>query len=147
MAKTYGQAACPISRTLEVIGERWTILIIRDLMLEGPRRFQDLQQSLTGVAPTVLSDRLKTLEEHGIVRREFYSEHPPRASYALTARGQELAPVLRTLAVWGAKHAGGQVRVVHTPCGHAVETQAYCPHCDTAVTPEAITVKRPRRAS
>ena len=146
MPKTYNQA-CPIARTLEIIGERWTILMLRDLMLDGPRRFQDFQESLSGVAPTVLSDRLKTLEEHGIVRREFYSEHPPRATYELTARGQELAPVLRSLAVWGQKHAGGPVRVVHADCGQPVEAQAYCPHCDTAVKPDAIRVKRPRRAS
>jgi DNA-binding HxlR family transcriptional regulator len=146
MAKTYGQH-CPIARTLEVIGERWSILVIRDLLLEGPRRFQDLQESLTGVAPTVLSDRLKTLEEHGIIRREFYSDHPPRAQYVLTPQGRELAPVLRSMAVWGAKHIGGQVRVVHSPCGHPVETQAYCPHCDAAVAAGEMTVKkRPNRA-
>jgi DNA-binding HxlR family transcriptional regulator len=146
MAKTYGQY-CPIARTLEVIGERWTILIIRDLLLEGPRRFQDLQESLSGVAPTVLSNRLKTLEEHGLVRREFYSDHPPRASYVLTEQGRELAPVLRSMAVWGARHIGGQVRVVHADCGHAIETQAYCPHCDAAVSPKDVMVKPRRGAS
>ncbi len=139
MAKSYDQA-CPIARTLEIIGERWTILVIRDL-LSGPQRFQDLQVSLASVAPAILSDRLKTLEEHGLVERKFYSEHPPRASYTLTARGRELGPVVGAMAVWGAKHLGGPVRVVHAACGHAIELQAYCPHCATAVPREAVTVQ------
>lgn len=140
MPKTYGQA-CPIARTLEIIGERWTLLIIRDLF-RGPQRFQDLQESLAGVAPNMLSDRLKTLEEHGLVRREFYSDHPPRASYALTPLGRDLGPVLRSLVIWGARRFGGPVRVIHSACGHAVEQRAYCPHCDTEVGPDAVTLTR-----
>src|SRR5437660_3619086 len=78
MPKRYGQR-CPVAKSLELLGERWTLLLIRDL-LSGSRRFQDLQTSLAGIAPNVLSERLKILEEHGIVAREFYSEHPPRAT-------------------------------------------------------------------
>jgi len=141
MAKTYGQP-CPVARTLEIIGERWTMLIIRDLF-RGPQRFQDLQESLPGVAPNVLSDRLKTLEEHGLVRREFYSEHPPRAAYALTPQGRELSPALRALAVWGKKYYGGSIRVVHEACGHDVEVHTYCPHCATTVPADAVVVHRP----
>ena len=70
---------CPLARTLDIIGERWTILILRDLFRIGPRRFQDLQESLRGVSPNTLSARLKTLEEHDIVVRRFYDDHPPRA--------------------------------------------------------------------
>ena len=75
---------CPIARTLDVIGERWTILILRDLLLEGPRKFQDLQRSLSGVSPNTLSARLKRLEEHGVITHSFYEQHPPRAEYLLT---------------------------------------------------------------
>ncbi len=138
MTKAYGQP-CPIARTLEIIGERWTLLIIRDLF-RGPQRFQDLQEWLPGVAPNLLSDRLKTLEEHGLVRREFYSEHPPRAAYALTPLGRELQPILRSLIVWGAKHFGGPVQAVHRVCGHAIEMRPYCPRCETDIAPDAVTV-------
>ena len=95
---------CPVGRTLDIIGDRWTILVLRDLILEGPRRFQDLQRSLTRISPNTLSDRLKTLEENGIVERRFYETHPPRAEYVLTAKGAELRPVLRALRIWGEKH-------------------------------------------
>lgn len=95
---------CPVARTLDIIGERWTILVLRDLFLAGPRRYQDLADSLTDISPNTLSDRLKTLEAHGIVERQFYSEHPPRAEYRLTAKGKELGPVLKSLRSWGLKH-------------------------------------------
>src|SRR5262252_9891723 len=81
MPKRYDQA-CPVAKALEVLGDRWTLLIVRDL-LRGARRFQDFQTSLTGIAPTILSDRLKLMEEHGLIVRRFYSDHPPRAEYLL----------------------------------------------------------------
>lgn len=96
---------CPIARTLDVVGERWTWLILRDLVLEGPRKFQDLQTSLTGISPTTLSARLKTLEEQGIVERHMYEENPPRAEYRLTNKGRELGPVLKAMRDWGRRHA------------------------------------------
>ncbi|HUN46428.1 MAG TPA: helix-turn-helix domain-containing protein [Stellaceae bacterium] len=92
---------CPVARTLDVIGERWTILILRDLLLQGPRKFQDFESSLAGISPNTLSARLKTLEENGIVERRLYGEHPPRAEYLLTAKGRELGPVLKALRDWG----------------------------------------------
>jgi len=95
---------CPVARTLNIIGERWTILILRDLSLYGPRKFQDFERSLSGISPNTLSARLKTLEEHGVVERRFYAEHPPRAEYLLTEKGRELRPVLRALREWGEKH-------------------------------------------
>jgi len=95
---------CPIARTLDIIGERWTILILRDLLLEGPRKFQDFQQSLAGISPNTLSARLKRLEESGVVERRFYEQHPPRAEYLLTAKGRALGPVLKALLDWGRAH-------------------------------------------
>ena len=95
---------CPVARTLEIIGDRWTILIIRDLLLNGPRKFLDLELSLQGISPNTLSARLKTLEEADLVERRFYEQHPPRAEYVLTAKGRELGPVLRALKNWGLKH-------------------------------------------
>ncbi len=101
MARSYSQKDCPVARALDVIGERWTLLILRDLFLKGPRRFQDLQESLSGVAPNTLSARLKDLEASGIVTRRAYSEHPPRLEYELTAKGRTLGPVMKALRAWG----------------------------------------------
>lgn len=96
---------CPVARALDIIGDRWTILILRDLLLDGRRRFQDLQQSLEGISPNTLSERLKALLESGIVERHFYEEHPPRAEYLLTKKGRSVAPVLRALKEWGEENA------------------------------------------
>src|SRR5690242_9946041 len=95
---------CPVARTLDIIGERWTILILRDLVLAGPRRFQDFERSLAGISPNTLSARLKRLEDAGTVERRFYEQHPPRAEYLLTDKGRELRPVLRALLDWGQRH-------------------------------------------
>jgi DNA-binding HxlR family transcriptional regulator len=96
--------ACPVARALEIIGDRWTILILRDLFVEGARKFAEFEQSLSGISPNTLSTRLKTLEEAGVIERRLYEERPPRAEYLLTAKGRELGPVLRGLRTWGQKH-------------------------------------------
>lgn len=106
MQRTYGLKDCPVARTLDLIGERWTLLILRDLFLQGPRRYQDFQESLTGVAPNTLSARLKELEANGIVMRRQYSERPPRLEYQLTEKGKSLGPVLRSLREWGRSNTG-----------------------------------------
>ncbi len=95
---------CPVARALDIIGERWTILILRDLFLFGPRRFQDIQESLLGIAPNTLSARIKTLELAGVIESNLYSEHPPRAEYRLTHKGMALAPALKALKAWGEKY-------------------------------------------
>lgn len=104
MARSYCQDNCPVARTLDMIGERWAPLILRDLFLKGPRRFQDFQDSLEGVAPNTLSARLKDMEERGLISRRLYSEHPPRLEYQLTAKGKSLGPILKALSDWGQKH-------------------------------------------
>ena len=116
MSTSYEQF-CPVARTLDVIGERWTILILRDLLLEGPRKFQQLQSSLTGVSPNTLSARLKRLEEHGVIAHRFYEQHPPRAEYLLTDKGRALGPALAALRDWGVL-AGGRMH----PQYRALET-------------------------
>jgi DNA-binding HxlR family transcriptional regulator len=108
MAKTDLDPSCPVARTLDIVGERWTLLIIRDLLF-GTLRFQDFQERLPGMAPNVLSARLKTLEAHGLVRRDFYSDHPPRASYTLTDRGRELGVVVLALGRWGMRNLSGKM--------------------------------------
>jgi DNA-binding HxlR family transcriptional regulator len=104
MAKSYDIPDCPVARTLDLIGERWTILLLRDLLLQGPRRFQDFQASLPGVAPNILSTRLKAMEDSGLVRRQLYSERPPRLEYLLTDKGKSLGPVVKAMRDWGTKH-------------------------------------------
>jgi DNA-binding HxlR family transcriptional regulator len=96
---------CPVAQTLDVIGERWTILILRDLFVDGPRKFQDFERTLPGISATTLSARLKKLEEHKILTRRFYADHPPRAEYVLTDKGRTLGPLLKMLLAWGIKHA------------------------------------------
>jgi DNA-binding HxlR family transcriptional regulator len=131
MPKKYGQP-CPVARSLEFLGERWTLLIVRDLLM-GAKKFQDFSASLSGVAPAVLSNRLKVLEKHGIVSRQLYSKHPPRAEYALTERGLELRPVVRALGIWGARHLGASWTFVHDACGADIEIAYRCPTCRKTV--------------
>lgn len=95
---------CPVARTLDVIGERWSLLILRDLFRFGPRRFQDFEHSLKGIAPSILSARLKELESSRVIESRLYAEHPPRPEYTLTEKGRALGPVLRALKEWGEKH-------------------------------------------
>jgi DNA-binding HxlR family transcriptional regulator len=98
--RTYGQY-CAIAKALDVIGDRWTLLVVRELLVRGPCRYTDLRNGLPGVATNLLADRLRDLEQAGIVSRE---EAPPpvaTALFSLTSRGQELAPVLRELLRWG----------------------------------------------
>jgi DNA-binding HxlR family transcriptional regulator len=96
---------CPVARALDIVGDRWTFLILRDLLLDGSRRFHDLQQSLEGISPNTLSQRLKALLENGVIERHFYEEHPPRAEYLLTTKGRSLGPVLKALKEWGEENA------------------------------------------
>jgi DNA-binding HxlR family transcriptional regulator len=103
MPRIYPDSVCPVAAALDAIGERWTILILRDLMLNKSRRFQDFLDSLKGCAPNTLSTRLKSLEENGLIERRLYEQHPPRLEYVLTAKGRDAAPVLKALRAWGAK--------------------------------------------
>ncbi len=142
MPTRYKQA-CPVAKTLEVVGDRWTLLVIRDL-LAGTRRFQDLLGTLPGIAPNILSARLKLMEEHGLIARHFYSDHPPRAEYTLTDKGRELGPVVGALAAWGGRHVHKQTRLVHAGCGHPVTVGYYCPDCGEGVRGSEVTLKRGR---
>jgi DNA-binding HxlR family transcriptional regulator len=103
MATRYGQD-CPIARALGVIGEKWSLLVLRDLLRKGPLRFQELEAGLDGVAPNTLSARLKTLESEGVIATRLYEYHPPRFEYFLTDKGKALGPVLETLYRWGERH-------------------------------------------
>lgn len=94
-----------MARALDVIGERWALLILRDLLRKGPQRFQELEQGLKGVAPNTLSARLKALEAQGVIATRLYELHPPRYEYFLTDKGKALGPVLKALYAWGERYS------------------------------------------
>lgn len=101
------RSVCPIAAGLDVLGDRWTLLIIRDLILHDRHRYGEFMEMEEAITTSVLADRLKRLEEHGIVEKRLYEPHPPRYEYLLTERGQDLEPVLRELIRWGLKHVAG----------------------------------------
>lgn len=123
-----------LSDALTAIGDRWSLLLAA-VLLDGPRRFGELQEQLGDIAPNVLSQRLRRLEERGLVLAQPYSQRPPRYLYELTASGRELAGVLRLLADWGARH--GQADAPdpprHQACGTPLEARWYCPTCRETV--------------
>ena len=104
MPRSYSsQEFCPVARTLDIVGDRWTLLVLRDVAL-GHTRYNELLESCAGISTNLLSDRLKKLEERGFVRRVFYSDHPPRAEYRLTDKGADFGQVIRAMFRWGVKH-------------------------------------------
>ena len=122
-------ASSPLEEAVARIGDRWALLIVSAL-LDGPRRFNDLQADVAGIAPNVLSQRLRALEQHGVVVATPYSERPPRFVYQLTAAGAELAGALRLLTQWGAGQSPDTVEPLrHPPCGTPLEARWYCPTC------------------
>ena len=130
------EPSSPLAAALASVGVRWTLLLV-EALLDGPRRFGDLQGSLRGIAPNVLSQRLRRLEGEGIVVAQPYSERPQRFVYELTASGHELAGTLRLLADWGARHRDAAEPPRHEVCGTPVEVRWWCPTCDRPVDDES----------
>jgi DNA-binding HxlR family transcriptional regulator len=126
----YANQNCSIAGTLELIGERWTLLILRDAFL-GVRRFDDFQRNL-GIARNVLQARLQRLVDNGILRRERYQERPERFEYRLTRKGLDLWPILVSLMSWGDRHLaenGPPTVLVHKGCGGHVDDRRRCDRC------------------
>jgi len=139
LRRDYAGQNCSIAATLELIGERWTLLIIRDAFL-GIRRFEDFHARL-GIARNVLQSRLERLIEHGLLRRVQYHDRPPRFEYRLTAKGVELWPVLVALMNWGDRHAapaGPPVLLRHAECGGAVDDRRICSKCSKPLGPNEV---------
>jgi DNA-binding HxlR family transcriptional regulator len=97
-----------VACTLDVLGDRWSLLVIRDLV-RGKRRYAEFLESPEGIPTNILADRLKRLAALGVIRSRRYSAHPPRVEYALTLKGEELRPILRAMVEWGVRHAGGRI--------------------------------------
>jgi DNA-binding HxlR family transcriptional regulator len=123
-----------LADALAALGDRWSLLIVRAL-LDGPKRFGDLEAEVPGIAPNVLAARLRKLADHGLISAQPYSERPPRFSYELTDAGRELEQPLRLLAAWAERHAGGEPPR-HDACGTALEVAWYCPTCREVVAEE-----------
>jgi DNA-binding HxlR family transcriptional regulator len=136
----YSGQVCSIARSLEVVGERWTLLIIRDLLL-GSRRFEEFVENL-GVTRTVLTNRLGKLVDHGLLERHRYQQRPDRYEYLPTAKAHGLYPVIAALLLWGDEHyphpAGPPRRLVHHSCGGELEFNFQCRRCQAAPRPDEV---------
>ena len=131
MTRRRSAPASPLDDALARVGDRWTLLVVAGLM-DGPKRFNELQEGLDGIAPNVLSGRLKVLAEQALIVAVPYTERPPRFVYELTESGRELAGALRLLADWGAR-AGGLEGARHPACGTPLEARWWCPSCEAVV--------------
>jgi DNA-binding HxlR family transcriptional regulator len=126
---------CSIFRAMDVLGDRWTLLVLREAFM-GVRRFTDMQREL-GIARNVLTDRLNFLVDAGVLERRVYQERPVRHEYRLTDMGKDLQPVLLTLMQWGDKHlspAGAPALLKHHDCGHVTSPLLVCEHCREPLT-------------
>lgn len=119
--------ASALEAALERVGDRWSLLVV-DALLEGPRRFGELRDTLPGIAPNILTDRLRRLERERVLVANPYSTRPPRMEYTLTGDGRDLASALRLLADWGSQRTGGEP-LSHDACGTPVEARWFCPTC------------------
>jgi DNA-binding HxlR family transcriptional regulator len=134
---------CSIARTVAVLGERWTLVILREAF-NRRRRFEDIQRDL-GIARNILADRLQTLVAEGILERRAYQQRPERFEYRLTDKGRDLYPVMIALMQWGDRYnageAGPPVELIHEPCGEHTHPQLVCDHCGEPIDPRDM---RPR---
>jgi DNA-binding HxlR family transcriptional regulator len=131
---------CSVAAALEILGEWWTFLVLRDAFL-GVRRFEDFQRRL-GIARNVLATRLQTLVAHGVLERRRYQERPERFEYRLTDKGRDLYPVMIALMQWGDRYnageAGPPVELIHEPCGEHTHPRLVCDHCGEPIDPRDI---------
>jgi DNA-binding HxlR family transcriptional regulator len=138
-----GEQTCSIARALSVVGDRWTLLILREAFLRT-RRFEDFQSHL-GATRHVLADRLQKLVDHGIFERVQYESRPPRYEYKLTEKGRDLYPVIVSLVGWGDRwmvdEMGPPIELVHNVCGHQIMPVPTCPHCGEPVTARDMTAR------
>ncbi len=140
LGKTYDFQVCSIARALEVVGERWSLLIIRDALFAGSTRYTDFQRSL-GIATNILKDRLDGFVDAGIMRRRQYSEQPELYEYLLTEKGCDLAPALIALTEWGDRWAapdGPPILYSHTGCGSRVSHRLVCATCGRVDDPAEV---------
>lgn len=135
LPRIYDRSNCSIARTMEVLGERWTLLIVRNALV-GMTRFDEFQRSL-GIASNVLADRLARLADEGILERRRYCDRPARHEYHPTEKGRQLRPLLATMVGWGDRYYaphGAPRLLLHRECGHTIAEQLTCTHCHRPVS-------------
>lgn len=140
--KRFDGMPCPVARTLDVVGEWWTLLIVRDALL-GARRFEEFRR--TGIADNILSSRLDLLVSEGILERRSYQEHPPRHEYVLTDKGHDLLPVIVALGRWGIRWTdvdASPPQLLHLPCGTQIGPDFWCPACGAIATARETQLRR-----
>ena len=142
-ASEIGEMKCPVARTLSIVGDPWTLLILRELFL-GSRRFEQFQ-GYTGMSPALLSSRLDRLREEGIIEAEPYSSRPPRHHYRLTDKGLDLYPVILGLSQWGSRwmpdDEGAFLTLVHRACGAESSPALTCSECGEPIDPRQMQVR------
>lgn len=135
--------SCSVARTLDVVGDKWTLLVLRDAFY-GLRRFEDFTRDL-GIARNILTDRLGRLVDAGVLERRQYEQHPPRFEYRLTAKGRDLLPVLLTMMHWGDTWAGADddppINLIHDACGRPTHAVTVCAGCGEELTPFNVRVE------
>ena len=131
------RADSALADALARVGDRWTLLVV-DALLDGPRRFNELLEAVRGIAPNILTSRLRHLEREALVLAHAYTERPRRCAYELTAHGRELAGALRLLAEWGAQAPDGEDLPRHDACGTPLEARWYCAVCADVVDGDAV---------
>lgn len=114
---SFKRSPCPIANTLDLLGDRWTLLVIRDLLMKGSRTYGELLRSPEKIATNILAERLRRLEEAGIIEKTAYQTNPTRFRYALTAKGRDLRPVLIAMVGWANRHIPGTYRPAFTSSG------------------------------
>lgn len=140
MKNTYN-LPCNIAQTLNIIGDKWTLLILRELF-NGHYTYNKLLTNLVGIPSNLLANRLKSLEEDGIIMPVLYQTHPPRYKYVLTEGGRDLEDVLNSITIWGEKHLKKCYKeLVHSSCQGRVQLQYYCPHCEKTLDKKELVVK------
>jgi DNA-binding HxlR family transcriptional regulator len=131
MTRAYELDTCSVAGTLDIVGERWTLLVLREAFM-GVRRFEQMQRDL-GIARNILAARLQTLVGHGILERRRYSERPPRYEYRLTQKGLDLYPALVSIMQWGDRYVAGKggppLVLRHKACGQHTEPHLACSEC------------------
>ncbi|NLK65739.1 MAG: helix-turn-helix transcriptional regulator [Tissierellia bacterium] len=133
---------CNIAQTLNIIGDRWSLLILHQIFL-GSETYKELLENLEGIPTNLLAERLKTMESDNLIERNIYQSHPPRYKYVLTEKGRELEDVFNSLIMWGQKHLNKcYKKLVHGSCGSVIEHRYYCPKCGS-VSLNELTVINP----
>ena len=127
------RSTSPLEAALDRVGDRWSRLVV-EALLDGPRRFGELNELLPGIAPNILTDRLRRLEREGVLVARPYQQRPPRMEYTLTAAGLDLAGALRLLADWGGRRSDHGDPLRHALCGTPLEARWYCPTCSLPVS-------------